>query len=107
MSLTYEKGRLFELEVSKTFHQQGVPLLVCAKLLRRKNLGQIDMARVISRSSRLVIEVQECKSGGFLSARQLLRLRRASHFLGELFGVTSFLQVIHNQKSLASSDCIL
>jgi hypothetical protein len=72
-------GDLFERYVSNKVHACTVPLLVSEKLLRERNMGQIDIGYVF----RGKCYAAECKKGkSLLSSKQLSRLKRSQSFIG-------------------------
>lgn len=80
-----------ELSQSKTYHQEGIPLLVSPLLLRKRELGQIDLARVTKdRTGNWLIEIGEVKSSEIgvemMVRSQRKRLFSAQIFLSGLFG---------------------
>lgn len=85
------KGNLAEEITSVNFHSTGTALLVSSLLLRRRSMGQIDLARI----EKKVIIVAEVKSNGYMSYKQNLRLRLAAGFLSQIFSLNSKLILIH------------
>jgi hypothetical protein len=83
-------GLKLELDYSIEFHQSGVPLLVSATLLRARNLGQIDLARISVDREGWVIEIGEVKSSSIgleqMERAQKRRLFSSQHFLSGIFG---------------------
>lgn len=83
-------GHKLEITFSQTFHSEGIPLLVSHNLLRSRDLGQIDLARLKKDREDWVLEVGEVKSselGVELMIRsQMRRLLAAQRFLSSLFG---------------------
>jgi hypothetical protein len=74
-------GDLFERYVSNKVHACTVPLLVSEKLLRERNMGQIDIGYIF----RGKCYAAECKKGkSLLSSKQLSRLKRSQSFIGLL-----------------------
>ena len=89
-------GREREIEVSRQFHGQGIPLLVGAGILRRRGCGQIDLARI--HPQRRHIDVMEVKSSPRLSRNQQLRLERSIQFLQMVFNSSISLSFAFSQK---------
>lgn len=83
---TYKQGMIFESESSAKLHPKGIPVLVSEHLLRKRGLGQIDLA--ILRENQL--EVYEFKKStrstlDRVHRKQRLRLEKSCLFLGALF----------------------
>jgi hypothetical protein len=78
------------MDSSLTFHVRGIPLLVSASLLRERNLGQIDLARLIKDGEGWVVELAEVKSSSVglesMERAQKRRLMSSQQFLASLFG---------------------
>lgn len=79
-----------EIRCSIDFHKKGLPLLVSSQLLRSRNLGQIDLARLVKDKEGWVLEMGEVKSSE-VGGEQMLRSQRsrlfsAQRFLAGLFG---------------------
>jgi hypothetical protein len=75
---------------SKTFHHVGIPLLISGQLLRERQLGQVDLARIYKMSGEWVVDVAEVKSSDIgaemLSRDQGRRLSNSVKFIGGLLG---------------------
>lgn len=71
------KGEQFEKDFSKNVFFNEIPLLVSSKLLREKNLGQIDFAKY----SKDKIIIYELKNSKEPSKKQLMRLRETSNYI--------------------------
>jgi hypothetical protein len=86
-------GPKVEREMSKIFHAQGFTLLVSSQLLRKRMMGQLDLARMVKDKSGWIIEIGEVKSstiGEEMMIRgQRRRLFGAQKFLSGLFGYRS------------------
>lgn len=94
------KGFNLEKETSQTFHLQGVPLLVSSALLRSRNLGQIDLARICVDREGWIIEIGEVKSSS-VGVEQMIRSQRSrlfasQHFISGIFGHRSRLKTIQS-----------
>ncbi len=77
------KGLALELALSRRFHRTGTPLVLSELLLRERNCGQVDLARLLPNGT---LEFCEVKSGiPDLSYRQNARLRRSAHLCSLLF----------------------
>jgi hypothetical protein len=87
-----------ELKTSELFHQTGIPLLVSSKILRSRQMGQIDLARLIKEKDGWCVEVGEVKSSQMGSENfersQKKRLWGAIRFLCGLFGNRGKLTVL-------------
>lgn len=92
-----------ELSVSRTFHEEGIPLLVSPRLLRARFLGQIDLARLRKDRQGWITEVGEVKSSTVGEEQfvryQKVRLVNALNFLGALFGHRCKLVLLTNEES--------
>jgi hypothetical protein len=82
-------GLRTELFHSKTFHSEGLPLLISPQLLRERDLGQIDLARLLKKEN-WVIEIAEVKSSamGFEAFQrgQRKRIILAGNFFSGILG---------------------
>lgn len=91
--LKSSSGLLNELKFSEEFHSDGIPLLVSARLLRSRDLGQIDLSRIRKDRDGWLLEIGEVKSsevGAFQMERfQKMRLYASQKFLSGLFGFRS------------------
>lgn len=91
-----------ELFFSRTFHNEGTPLLVSPKLLRSRDLGQIDLARVRKERGEWILEVGEVKSSEIgiemMIRGQRARLFAAQKFLSGIFGFPSKLIRLISEK---------
>lgn len=92
-----------ELEISKEFHSEGIPLLVSPKLLRARFMGQLDVVRLKkNRSGEWIIEAGEVKSSD-TGAEALLRGQRhrllsAINFLSGIFGYSAKLILLKKEN---------
>ncbi len=87
-----------EADISRIGHQRYIPLLISSELLRRRNMGQID----VSWLNKGQVVVAECKSGqSVLSYRQKARLKRSLHFLGAIFNNKGQLILIQRAEEFA------
>ena len=98
---TVVDGEFFELYASKVFHQRGVPILVSPLLLRKRDLGQIDLC-VKSEKSFIAAE---CKLGeGRVSLVQRKRLLKSLKFISFLFNEDVKLELLYGfAKSFESA----
>jgi hypothetical protein len=82
-------GLALERERSREFHADGLPLLVSPKLLRSRELGQLDLARMKKKES-WILEVAEVKTSSVgdeaLERGQRKRIVNAAKFLSGIFG---------------------
>jgi hypothetical protein len=79
-----ERGRAFERSICHFIHSDlnTKPLLISPKLLRSKNLGQVDCCWL----NKNKIYIGECKSGrGVISRKQYIRLVETSLFISHIF----------------------
>lgn len=92
-ALRNTSGLKNEIHFSKTFHSQGSPLLVSPLILRFRDLGQIDLARLRKDKTDWILEIVEVKSSRvgqeLLLRGQKIRLLNAQKFLSGIFGVRS------------------
>ncbi len=78
---TYNRGLSDELVASMEIHAKGIPVIINPLVLRKLNLGQIDLCHIAN--DHLV--VYEIKSYPVLSNRQKYRLIKSTHYLAEIF----------------------
>lgn len=94
------KGLTQEIAASQSFHLDGIPLLVSSTLLRSRQLGQIDLARIRVDKQGWLIELAEVKSSQLgveqMERSQKRRLFASQHFLSGIFGHRSRLISIGN-----------
>lgn len=103
-ALRNTSGLKRELQSSKSFHAEGLPLLVSSLLLRERLMGQIDLARLQKDKEGWVIEVAEVKSSD-LGAQAIIRGQRsrifhAIKFLSGIFGHRSKFILLSGEESL-------
>jgi hypothetical protein len=79
------KGSASEKNVSQVFHQQGIPLLISAKVLRSRGCGQIDLARFVESQKIECLEVKSSVTGLKTSIKQRYRILKSSDFLAKVF----------------------
>jgi hypothetical protein len=86
-------GQSEELKRSQELiHLKGsVPLLISSKLLRARNMGQVDLA-VIKKNSIILWEIKI--KGEYLHHAQWQRLKDAQHFISQIFGKSTILRWI-------------
>jgi hypothetical protein len=88
--LKNSSGPKNEIKCSLQFHSKGIPLLVSPTLLRLRNLGQIDLARVTKDNEGWIVEIGEVKSSIIgveqMQRGQKKRLFSSQHFLAGLLG---------------------
>ena len=97
------KGIRLECALSKKVHLSGVPILIDAYFLRLKGLGQVDLC--VLHSEELVLF--ECKSSGFISSRQIKRLKYSAFFLSTFFKVRVDLKVFFGRdEEYFDIECI-
>jgi hypothetical protein len=93
-----------EQRASITFHRCGIPLLVSPKVLRERDMGQLDIVRITKRSEGWVIEVAEVKSSiigtEMMMRGQRSRLISAMKFLSGIFSSTSKFILLSGKDSL-------
>lgn len=90
---TFKKGSALEIKVSKKLHLDSTPVLVSANLLRKKGLGQIDLA-ILKEDKVLLWEI---KNSPYLSLAQKSRLLKSAQFLAFVFKQKSSL-VFYSEK---------
>ena len=88
---SFPRGLKLEVESSRIFHLNSLPVLVSPSFLRSRYLGQIDLAKLTKDNNGWLLEVSEVKSsivGAEASlSGQKTRLISACSFLGRLLGV--------------------
>lgn len=87
----FNKGEFLEKNESVKFHMYGKPILISQKLLRSKNMGQIDLCRYINGT----IEIAEVKATKRISGKQRARLGASANYLSSLFNKNSKIILIH------------
>ncbi|MFL5785971.1 MAG: hypothetical protein ACJ76H_15235 [Bacteriovoracaceae bacterium] len=82
-------GLALELQRSREFHSEGIALLISPQLLRSRELGQLDLARMRKKES-WILEVAEVKTSSVgdeaLERGQRKRIVNAAKFLSGIFG---------------------
>lgn len=91
-------GNGFEANISYLFHQQGIPLLVDQAILRKRDAGQIDLARISKIQNSEVIEICEVKVNSDLSFKQKMRLRRSQEFLSLILERVCTFKLMRQEK---------
>lgn len=90
------KGLALEQKISQGFHANRIPVLVSARLLRERNLGQLDLVALEKKNNNWILEVAEVKSSVMgvenLARSQYKRIREAQNFLAGIFGVATRLR---------------
>jgi hypothetical protein len=81
----FKKGKELERKLSIDFHKKSVPLLIDPYVLRKRGVGQVDLARIIFGQNYKYIELLEVKSGAEVSIKQNKRLRGSADLVGEVF----------------------
>lgn len=90
-----------ESEYSAHIHKNTIALLVSSQLLRRRGMGQIDVAWLNKGN----VFIAECKSGNsILSFKQKARLRQSLFFLGCLFESKGTLIKVQRPEGFAKSS---
>ena len=97
-----------ERRSSITFHAEGTPLLVSSQLLRHRNLGQLDLARLIKDKDGWIIEVGEVKSSEIgveqMEMFQRGRIFSSQRFLAAILGYrTRMKSIVENEVSSKKS----
>jgi hypothetical protein len=84
------KGDSLEVYHSSYFHKHSVPILISPQVLRRRNLGQIDLIKLKRDQVGWVIELAEVKSShqglDFMQKHQKFRLLDSAKFVSGLLG---------------------
>lgn len=92
-ALKNTSGLKNEIHFSKVFHAEGSPLLVSPLVLRSRDLGQIDLARIRKDKIDWLLEIGEVKSSQVgqeqLLRGQKIRLLNSQKFLSGIFGFRS------------------
>ncbi len=91
-------GLSLEILKSGHFHAEGIPLLVSPELLRKRDLGQLDLVRM-KKMTVWTLEIAEVKSSvtGFeaLERGQRKRIVSAGNFLCGVFGCSmKFIRIV-------------
>lgn len=95
-----QKGDMAEAQVSREFHEKGVPALVSSLVLRAQNLGQIDIAYLERTAKKTwVLKIIETKSSVYPARSQLFRLLKTQDYLSRVLDVESKLEVKFCQKA--------
>src|SRR4051812_17110668 len=92
-ALKNSSGQALEINFSRHFHSVGLPLLVSPKLLRTRNLGQLDLGRIKKDREGWILEIAEVKSSE-VGEQQMERFQKQ-----RLFGTQSFLSGIFGFRS--------
>lgn len=88
------KGESQEAEASHYYHAKYLPLLVSSQLLRKLNLGQIDLSYFQKNGSKeWKLTIVEIKSQCGPSRKQQKRLRASSEYLSMIFNIMTILEV--------------
>ncbi len=82
-------GLSLEILKSRDFHSEGIPLLISPDLLRKRDLGQLDLVR-LQKKNHWTLEIAEVKSSATgvaaLERGQRKRIISAGNFLCGIFG---------------------
>ncbi|ATH08060.1 hypothetical protein BIY24_08870 [Halobacteriovorax marinus] len=87
----YRKGDQLEREISRDFHRSSRAVLISAKVLRERSMGQVDLARVRGE----LLEVAEVKNSSWITHKQINRLRASTDFLGMCLNLSAKFTFIH------------
>jgi hypothetical protein len=97
------KGLETEKLFSKSFHSFGIPILVSAKLLRQRQLGQLDLVRLKKDLGGWMLEVGEVKSSMIglesMERSQKKRISAAQNFLSGIFSARTRLLKLYDAGS--------
>ena len=81
-----EQGDWGEKKLSELVHtHQAQAVLVSSRLLRKREAGQIDLARISEKSQ--VLEIFEAKGSNIISFGQKKRLQKSAQFLSMVTGL--------------------
>ncbi|MBF0363218.1 MAG: hypothetical protein HQK49_19505 [Oligoflexia bacterium] len=81
-------GEEIERVFSKSFHQQGIPILVSPLVLHEYGCGQVDFCRMnINRRGEKSAQLVEVKSGSNLSKKQYHRIKRSINLLSQILSI--------------------
>lgn len=90
------KGLALEKKISQSFHANRIPVLVSERLLRERELGQLDLVALEKKNNNWILEVAEVKSSAVgvenLARAQYRRIRGAQNFLAGILGVSTRLR---------------
>ncbi len=84
------KGDALEGSWSLKVHANSLPLLVSSLILREYGCGQIDVSCILNDT----VYCFEVKSSGYVSRKQLSRLRKSSELLGIVLDRNSFIRIV-------------
>lgn len=102
------KGIKLETYLSKEKLQDQVPVLVSATLLRRYNLGQIDLALMqIKKTQDWFVTLYEIKATPLLSSQQMHRLKNSQSFLAQVFKGNVLFKLIDAQEEAIDNYFLL
>lgn len=87
------KGQELEKKISQDFHHSGIPLLISPALLRSRDLGQVDLARLGKDRQGWMLELGEVKSS-MVGVEQMQRRQK-----GRLFATQRFLSAVFGHRS--------
>ncbi len=83
-----------ELFYSEKIHHQNIPLLVSSRVLRSRNLGQVDIVSITSSRVIEVVEVKSSLQGSHLKYSQYRRLNDTLIFLTAIFNLSGRVKTI-------------
>jgi len=92
--LKSSSGLKKELFHSQIIHAQNIPLLISSRVLRSRNLGQVDIASINSKKEIEIFEVKSSEQGAHLSTFQYRRLHGSLLFLTLIFKMSGRLRVL-------------
>lgn len=92
--LKSSSGLKKELFHSQIIHSKNVPLLISSRVLRARNLGQVDIASINSKKEIEIFEVKSSDQGAHLSAFQYRRLHGSLLFLTLIFKMSGRLKIL-------------
>jgi hypothetical protein len=85
------QGLRLEAETSTEFHRNALPILVSSSFLRSRQLGQLDLVKLVKNKKGLSLEVAEVKSSQMGTEATLRHQRRrlmaSASYLASLFGL--------------------
>lgn len=93
------RGQKLEAQVSLLEHARGVALLVEPALLRRRGLGQVDVAVIVA--GKIILFEVKSASALYFSLKQRLRLKASANFLSLLLARPVQLKLVTAHLSIA------
>lgn len=103
----WERGNKSEAAFTKDFHQTGTPVLVSSLVLRARDCGQVDCAKLEQKSQVFqdkILQIKEVKANHWVSQTQQRRLLRSADFLSKIFSCRSTISFAFGQNGIAKKQ---